>query len=166
MSITIKIFIGRFQPFHRGHKHVITRLKKECRPVIVVGSSEKINTFKNPLSFNERRKIINNCFPGIDVFPVPDKDKDKEWVRCIERKLSFEKIVSGNEWTKSCFEEEGYEVEEPDFLNREKFRGTVIRDLASREEEGWKKLVPHCSRQLLEQFNFQKRMMSIDEDGD
>ncbi len=120
-----------------------------------------MNSFDNPLSFNERRKILHKCFPGIDVFPVPDKKEDEEWVRNIEERINFDRVVSGNEWTKSCFESEGYQVEKPKFLDRDRYQGTIIRKMASRKEESWKELVPLCSRKLLEEFNFQERMFSI-----
>ena len=52
------IFIGRFQPFHEGHKRIFQNaLKKNKQVCILVMDSYKINK-KNPLKFNYVRKKI------------------------------------------------------------------------------------------------------------
>lgn len=55
------IFIGRFQPFHDGHKKLfLNALKKNKQVTILVMDSYKINK-KNPLKFNfVKRKIIES----------------------------------------------------------------------------------------------------------
>ncbi len=131
--------------------------------MILVGSSEKMNTFDNPLSYNERRKLIKKCFPGKDVFPVSDKESDEEWVESIEEKFKFEVVVSGNEWTRECFERKNHRVKKPPFYRRDIYRGTLIRKKAKKGDESWKELVPEQVLELLEEFRFQKRMEKIEE---
>ena len=36
------MYLGRFQPFHNGHKYIVEWMLEECeRVVIVIGSSDK-----------------------------------------------------------------------------------------------------------------------------
>jgi bifunctional NMN adenylyltransferase/nudix hydrolase len=59
----VAVFIGRFQPFHNGHKHVIDTAFKTCNDVIViVGSSNEPRTARNPFTFEERKAMIVNSF--------------------------------------------------------------------------------------------------------
>lgn len=52
------IYIGRFQPFHEGHKNLFLKaLKKDKQVAILVMDSFNINK-KNPLKFNEVEKRI------------------------------------------------------------------------------------------------------------
>ena len=53
------IFIGRFQPFHKGHKNLfLNALKKSGQVAILVMDSYNVNK-KNPFKFNfVKKKII------------------------------------------------------------------------------------------------------------
>lgn len=55
------IYIGRFQPFHEGHKRLfLNALKKNKQVAILVMDSKGVGT-KNPFSFKEvKKKIIQN----------------------------------------------------------------------------------------------------------
>ena len=53
------IFIGRFQPFHQGHKRIFLKtLKNSGQVAILVMDSYKIGR-KNPLKFQYVKKMIN-----------------------------------------------------------------------------------------------------------
>ncbi len=52
------IYIGRFQPFHEGHKNIFLKaLKRNKQVCILVMDSFNINT-KNPFKFTQVRKNI------------------------------------------------------------------------------------------------------------
>jgi cytidyltransferase-like protein len=55
------IYIGRFQPFHEGHKRLFLRaLKKNKQVAILVMDSQGVG-IKNPFSFKQvKKKIIQN----------------------------------------------------------------------------------------------------------
>lgn len=56
-------YIGRFQPFHKGHKSVVDfALARAERVVIVVGSAGSARTAKNPWTEKERIAMIRACF--------------------------------------------------------------------------------------------------------
>jgi bifunctional NMN adenylyltransferase/nudix hydrolase len=58
------VFIGRFQPFHNEHKRIIdTAVEKADKVLILVGSSGKARTIRNPFTFAERRRMIQKNYP-------------------------------------------------------------------------------------------------------
>ena len=98
------VFIGRFQPFHNGHKAVIDAALGQAREVvIVVGSSFAARNIRNPFTFQERKAMIDACFtegmyftykgaqgriktPRVHVVPVSDYPyDDNKWVNAIQR---------------------------------------------------------------------------------
>lgn len=83
------VFIGRFQPFHNGHKAVIeAALEQANEVVIVVGSSFAARNIRNPFTFEERKAMIQAVFPSIRVKVVPVSDfpyDDNKWVNAIQK---------------------------------------------------------------------------------
>jgi bifunctional NMN adenylyltransferase/nudix hydrolase len=83
------VFIGRFQPFHNGHKAVIeTALKQAKEVVVVVGSSFAARNIRNPFTFQERKTMIEAVFPSDRVKVVPVSDypyDDNKWVNAIQK---------------------------------------------------------------------------------
>lgn len=60
------VFIGRFQPWHNGHQHVAEyALSKADKLIILVGSVDQANDFKNPFNFSQRKKIIQESLKNI-----------------------------------------------------------------------------------------------------
>ena len=72
------IFIGRFQPFHEGHRRCVDRiLKEKDRCIILLRDTKK--TEKNPFDLEKRKALIRNEFGSdprvtIDVIDDPDAD--------------------------------------------------------------------------------------------
>lgn len=89
----IIVFIGRFQPFHLGHKEVIKQALTLADEVVVcVGSSGKPSSTKNPWSFEDRSVMIMD---GLDlrgeeygrVFLKPLHDQtynDQKWAASVQ----------------------------------------------------------------------------------
>ena len=60
----IGVVIGRFQPFHNGHKALIeAALAGSDRLLILVGSAGSPRTPKNPFTFEERKSLIEPHLP-------------------------------------------------------------------------------------------------------
>ena len=65
------MYLGRFQPFHNGHKAIVDKMLEECEKVlIVVGSSQEKGTVKNPFPAWERCEMIRGVY---DYEPVSDR---------------------------------------------------------------------------------------------
>lgn len=53
------VVIGRFQPFHNGHKHLIEYALSEAHMVVVaIGSAGRSRDIKNPWTYSERKEMI------------------------------------------------------------------------------------------------------------
>lgn len=83
------VFIGRFQPFHNGHKAVIDAALEQAKEVVVVvGSSFAARNIRNPFTFEERKAMIEGVFPTDRVKVVPVSDypyDDNKWVNAIQK---------------------------------------------------------------------------------
>ena len=57
------VFIGRFQPFHRGHKAVIDEaLKRADEVIMLIGSANLPRSLRNPFSVAERAAMIQSAY--------------------------------------------------------------------------------------------------------
>lgn len=57
------IFIGRFQPFHLGHKSVIDEALKRAKNVIMlIGSANLPRSLRNPFTVEERTSMIKGAY--------------------------------------------------------------------------------------------------------
>lgn len=83
------VFIGRFSPFHNGHKAVIDAALEQAKEVVVVvGSSFAARNIRNPFTFEERKAMIEAVFPTYRVKVVPVSDypyDDNKWVNAIQK---------------------------------------------------------------------------------
>jgi bifunctional NMN adenylyltransferase/nudix hydrolase len=83
------VFIGRFQPFHNGHKAVIEAALEQAKEVVVVvGSSFAARNLRNPFTFEERKAMIEAVFPADRVKVVPVSDfpyDDNKWMNAIQK---------------------------------------------------------------------------------
>lgn len=87
------VFIGRFQPFHTQHKHVIDiALQKANKVLILIGSSGKARSIRNPFTFEERKDMICDSFDfmsgeqnNLIVKPLYDKTyNDAAWIKQVQ----------------------------------------------------------------------------------
>lgn len=57
------VYIGRFSPFHKGHLATIDNaLKYGQKVIILIGSAFQPRTIKNPWTWEERKKMIENVY--------------------------------------------------------------------------------------------------------
>lgn len=81
------VLIGRFQPFHTAHLLLVQRATALADNVVfIVGSAFQPRTYKNPFTFEERRKMIKlatNGMAGTLTFHIePNQDtiyNDQAW---------------------------------------------------------------------------------------
>jgi bifunctional NMN adenylyltransferase/nudix hydrolase len=95
------VLVGRFQPFHNGHKAVVDEALKRAKEVIVVvGSSFAARNTRNPFTFEERKAMIDAIYkdefnyagaqgnvktPRVKVVPVSDYPyDDNKWVAAVQ----------------------------------------------------------------------------------
>lgn len=81
--------VGRFQPFHNGHKDLIEKaLERSVEVIVFIGSVQESRTNKNPYTFEERRAMILNVFPErVKVVPLKDSPTNEQWIETIKQTL-------------------------------------------------------------------------------
>lgn len=91
----ILVFIGRFQPFHIGHKFVVdAALEKAEHVVVLAGSANRSPSLRDPFSFAERKDMLRKCYPyemnteRLRVRPLPDTlYNDEAWTSNVQRSV-------------------------------------------------------------------------------
>ena len=90
----ILVFIGRFQPFHIGHKAVLdAALAQAERVIVLAGSANRSRSFRNPWTFEDRAKMISKVYPNetlntqqLKVLPLNDTMyNDEAWTSSVQR---------------------------------------------------------------------------------
>jgi len=158
--MTTALFIGRFQPFHKGHLSAIKEIFKEADKLIIgVGSSQYSNTKENPFSFEERFKMIENTLvkEGISdytIFPIPDIKEDNKWVEHVRVLLpKFNIVYSSNPLVIRLFKDSKYYKKDEFKLKKVKIvkgvTSTIIRS-AMKKGSAWKRFVPEESKKIIE----------------
>lgn len=82
MKYDVAVVIGRFQPFHVGHERVLKLAAQQARRLIVlIGSSGRHPSPKNPFTFEQRRDMIMSAVPRCWCEPIHDHPyNDDAWV--------------------------------------------------------------------------------------
>ena len=98
------VFIGRFQPFHNGHREVVAKaLSLADKVIIMVGSAGKPSSTKNPWSYSERVEMIFDAVvdlqdsdDAIILAPLYDKTyNDQAWVTGVQQIVESRIAVDG-----------------------------------------------------------------------
>jgi bifunctional NMN adenylyltransferase/nudix hydrolase len=98
------VLIGRFQPFHNGHRALLKQaLDAASHVVVVIGSAFLARSPKNPFSWQERAEMIRHALPDAErrrvVFvPVRDHFDEERWFaevqQCVDEALFAQGVVS------------------------------------------------------------------------
>lgn len=104
MNYDFLAFIGRFQPFHLGHAHVIGQAFALSRHVVVmIGSANVARSIRNPFTYEERARMIAGSFPDeaaagrLIVRPIEDHAyNDTAWVTAVQREVTRTVLDVGN----------------------------------------------------------------------
>ena len=150
------VFIGRFQPFHKGHLFAIKEILSENDKVkIVLGSFKKNHTQNNPLKGDERAVLIKNAletegFGGrFEIIAMTDYNSDERWVDEFLAKVGKADVVyTRNMHTARCLSPQ-IKVKKQSIYKSEAYNATAIRMLIRKNKE-WKKLVPESISKNLE----------------
>jgi nicotinamide-nucleotide adenylyltransferase len=163
------IFMGRFQPFHKGHLEAIKKIVDEVDElVIVVGSSQYSHRLDNPFTAGERVTMIRRALVegGIQlskvwIIPVPDVHQHMLWVSQIMGYCPKFDVVYANEpLTCRLFMEAGFRVDPVPPIRREVYLATEIRKRMLAGEE-WEELVPSSVAKFIEEIEGDVRLRDL-----
>ncbi len=97
------VVIGRFQPFHKGHEHLVqSALDESQHVIIVIGSANIARSAKNPWTAEERVRMIKSTLCAKDKalisFVMADDNpyNDDQWARNLRHKVEDEVLKIGN----------------------------------------------------------------------
>lgn len=165
-------YIGRFQPYHNGHQHILENIAGSADEIIIgIGSAQLSHEADNPFTAGERILMITRALEGIGcpfyVIPIEDIRRNALWVAHVRSMAPpFDLVYSGNPLVIRLFEEEGIPVETPAMYERESHSGTEIRRriLAG---DPWESLVPPAVVKVIREIDGAGRIRQIARsDGD
>ena len=95
------LFVGRWQPFHEGHKALVETVLRKGKPIVIAIRDTKMSP-DNPYSVEERRSIIDKALQEykelVTILVIPDIDeicygRDVGYgIRRIELELEVEAV--------------------------------------------------------------------------
>ena len=93
MKYDYMVFIGRFQPFHLGHKEVVDRaLELGHKVILLVGGWGKPRSPRNPWTFDERRDMIRGVYGSnnrLIIQPIKDYTyNDNLWLEQVQNTVN------------------------------------------------------------------------------
>ncbi len=163
------VFVGRFQPIHKGHLSTIRQILDAGEDLIIaVGSAQYSHTPDNPFSGGERimfikRVLLDEGLPlnRIDIVPVPDIHIHPLWVAHLRSLVPyFEKGYTHNPIVRRLLQDAGIEVGETKLLERTAYSGSHIRELIRSGGE-WEPLVPPGVAEMIKRYGLDERMRDI-----
>ena len=76
------LILGRFQPFHYGHQHIINEVILDGRvPIIALGDDGGKDNVRNPLTTDQRQELIRLIYPNHEIvfITVNDNSNWSDW---------------------------------------------------------------------------------------
>jgi len=162
-------YIGRFQPYHKGHQYVLEKIAKEVDEIIIgIGSAELSHTVENPFTAGERVLMITRSLASLScpvyVIPIEDIKRNALWVaHVLSMTPPFDLCYSSNPLVVRLFEEAGITVKSPAMYERKTHAGTEIRRRML-DKRPWKPLVPPAVVQVLDEIDGAQRLCQIARD--
>lgn len=137
------VILGRFQPFHLGHGAIVNEIILDNKkPILLVGSINKTDE-RNPLTFEERKSLINTVYSDKDIHitGVNDNQDNSLWMNNICYALNhyaefkgitfyvhnkevdrydfkYKGVKYRNEFYTKMLEVEGFKIKQLEFISR------------------------------------------------
>lgn len=163
------IYVGRFQPFHKGHLVAIEDiLEKVDEVIIVVGSAQYSHRLDNPFTAGERVTMIREALDErkVDssrywIIPIRDVHVHMLWVaEVVGFTPKFDVAYTNEPLTRRLLTEAGFKVESIPFHEREKYSSTVVRERMLKNQR-WEELVPKSVVKLINAIEGVERLQEL-----
>lgn len=151
----IGLYIGRFQPFHKGHLQVIKNALKEVKAITIVVAISLRKTDNDPFSADERIGMIRAALKkeGIknyDIAAIKDIPSDAEYVAHVRMFTKpFNVVYVGDsKLNEKLFRDAGFRI-----VTSPRFFGISSTEVRKRMKAGesWKELVPEGAAEYIEE---------------
>lgn len=168
----------RLQPFHIGHERMVKRMCEESEHVtLIIGSIQEHGTQKNPFSYLDRKKMVQNRFTNTEhhgklrIFGLPDIHDDQGWpsyvLDFVKEQLPDHPGISayycGSDYDGSWFRNMKLNIEKLDRTDQEFpfVSGTMVRDMCMYGDSRWKLYIHEDNWTLVEnlvsKYHFQRK---------
>ncbi|MBT3970908.1 MAG: adenylyltransferase/cytidyltransferase family protein [Euryarchaeota archaeon] len=125
------VVLGRFQPFHKGHEHLVKSAASLGKVTIAIGSSEAEQDPDNPWSKEERTAMVktwaNSVGIEIEVVCIPDLNDPPNWVKHATNYHGDGALATSDEITAQLYRQAGWKVHEISMSLRENLQGWRVR---------------------------------------
>ena len=165
---SIALFIGRFQPFHKGHLSALKWIAKRSSKVIVaIGSAQKSFEPENPFTAKERMRMIRAQIAAAGLsskcglVSITDVNDNEKWVAHVDACVPAYGIAySNNALVKRLMKNAGKKVRAIPFFRRKDYDATKIRG-RMKQGKSWHGRVPQKVRDQLERMNAAERVRKL-----
>ena len=160
------LYVGRFQPFHNGHKAVIDLLCNEVDELIIgIGSAQMSHDIRHPFTAGERvlmiQRVLADAKIPVYIIPLEDIKRNALWVAHVVSMVPpFDVVYTSNPLVIRLFTEAGFRVESPPMYQRQELSGTAIRQKML-EGDDWKQYVPEKAAAVIESVGGVERIRDI-----
>lgn len=160
------LYVGRFQPFHNGHKAVIDLLCNEVDELIIgIGSAQMSHDIRHPFTAGERvlmiQRVLADAKIPVYIIPLEDIKRNALWVAHVVSMVPpFDVVYTSNPLVIRLFTEAGFRVESPPMYQRQELSGTAIRQKMLEGDE-WKQYVPEKAAAVIESVGGVARIRDI-----
>jgi nicotinamide-nucleotide adenylyltransferase len=131
------LFIGRFQPFHKGHEKILAYLLRRYRRItIAIGSSQEKRTGENPFSAKERMAMMARVVRAhhgwkkrISFAFLADYPSNADWARAVRERFAPKAfaIASANPLVRRLLRKAAYTLDPSPLFRRAEWEGRKIR---------------------------------------
>ena len=168
MQIFGGAYIGRFQPFHKGHYNALKWiLRREGSVVLCIGSAQHSHKPENPFTYAERYEMIwlqlreDGLLEKVAIVGVPDSEMHSTWVSLLLHYCpKFRMAYSNEPLTVRLLKEAGVPVHPIPFFDRKVYEATRIRKLMASGED-WHSLVPPKVYEYIVKNQLDRRVMEL-----
>ena len=163
------LFVGRFQPIHKGHVKAIKDILKQVDElVIVIGSAQYSHRADNPFTVGERITMIRKALEDEDIplarcwiIPVPDVHIHMIWVaEVVGYTPRFDIVFTNEPLTRRLLIEAGFKVKPVPFYKRKIYSATEIRERML-NNKSWEELVPESAAQFIKEIGGIERIQDL-----
>ena len=161
-------YIGRYQPFHDGHRHMVEEIAAEVDELVLgIGSAGDSHSIRNPFTAGERVMMVTKAVEELDVttyvVPIEDLDRNSVWVSHVQSMTPrFDVAYSNNPLVVRLFEEAGVEVRGSPMFRRDVLEGAELRERMVHGRD-WQVLVPEAVVDVIEEIDGVERIRRIAE---
>ncbi|ELY74810.1 nicotinamide-nucleotide adenylyltransferase [Natrinema pallidum] len=172
--MTRGFYIGRFQPFHNGHRSMVEQIAEDVDELVLgIGSADDSHTVRNPFTAGERIMMITKSLVEFDLVtyavPIEDLERNSVWVSHVQSMSpDFDVAYSNNPLVIQLFHEADIEIRQSPMFNREVLEGSEVRERMITGGD-WESLVPEAVVDVVEEMNGIERIQMVsdsDSNGD